>query len=199
MLEIQILDLNPRVPYGLNNTAPMGGVLGTGYPGFETGDPGLDIPAAPPDAPAGLFPGRPPAPVSRRQGQGALTAFFSDEIQVPLKPFMGVMGVALPRGRLRRLDAHRAAAAARRPGLGPSRTVRRQHGPPRPDDRRHAVPAGLPAGRAVLHRRLALGAGRRRGERHGDRAFAVGRVPLRPAQGQDDSSGRAPRTTTTTS
>ena len=34
----------------------MGGVLGTGYPGFRTGDPGLDIPAAPPGAIAGLFP-----------------------------------------------------------------------------------------------------------------------------------------------
>jgi acetamidase/formamidase len=27
-LEVQILDINLRVPYGVNNTSPMGGVLG---------------------------------------------------------------------------------------------------------------------------------------------------------------------------
>src|SRR5262249_9527182 len=42
MLEIQILDLTPRVPYGINNTSPTGGVLGTTYPGFRTGDSQLN-------------------------------------------------------------------------------------------------------------------------------------------------------------
>jgi acetamidase/formamidase len=98
VLEIQVLDLAPRVPYGLNNTAPMGGVLGTGYPGFREGDPGLDIPAAPPDAIAGIFPDvrQHLYRVTTRKGQ--LVALFSREIEVPLKPFMGVMGVAPPTG-----------------------------------------------------------------------------------------------------
>jgi acetamidase/formamidase len=98
VLEIQVLDLNPRVPYGLNNTAPMGGVLGTGYPGFREGDPGLDIPAAPPDAIAGIFPDvrQHLYRVTKRKGQ--LVALFSRDIEVPLKPFMGVMGVAPPAG-----------------------------------------------------------------------------------------------------
>jgi acetamidase/formamidase len=94
VLEIQILDLDPRVPYGLNSTAPMGGVLGTGYPGYREGDAGLDIPAPPPDAIAGIFPDvrQHLYRVTRRKGQ--LVALFSRDIEVPLKPFMGVMGVA---------------------------------------------------------------------------------------------------------
>jgi acetamidase/formamidase len=97
-LEIQILDLNPRVDYGLNNTSPMGGVLGTGYPGFRAGDPGLDIPAAPPEAPGGIFPGVRQHLYRVGKVKGRLTAFFSSQIQVPLSPFMGVMGVASPDG-----------------------------------------------------------------------------------------------------
>ena len=65
-LEIQILDLNPRVSYGINNTSPTGGVLGTSYPGFRTGDTGLDIPAAPPDALGGHLSRREAAPVPDR-------------------------------------------------------------------------------------------------------------------------------------
>jgi acetamidase/formamidase len=94
VLEIQVLDLEPRVPYGLNSTAPMGGVLGTGYPGYRTGDPGLDIPAAPPDAIAGLFPDVRQHLYRVTKKKGQLVALFSREIEVPLKPFMGVMGVA---------------------------------------------------------------------------------------------------------
>jgi acetamidase/formamidase len=94
VLEIQVLDLEPRVPYGLNSTAPMGGVLGTGYPGFREGDPGLDIPAAPPDAIAGLFPDVRQHLYRVTKRKGHLVALFSRTIEVPLKPFMGVMGVA---------------------------------------------------------------------------------------------------------
>lgn len=98
MLEVQILDLSARVPYGLNNTAPLGGVLGTGYPGFRPGDPGLDIPPAPPGALAGLFPGvrQHLYHIGKRKGRDV--AFFSDAIQVPIVPFMGVMGVAPEEG-----------------------------------------------------------------------------------------------------
>jgi acetamidase/formamidase len=94
MLEVQILDLNARVPYGLNNTAPLGGVLGTGYPGFRAGDTGLDIPAAPADALAGIFPGVRQHLYRIGKAKGRQVAFFSDRIQVPITPFMGVMGVA---------------------------------------------------------------------------------------------------------
>jgi acetamidase/formamidase len=94
MLEVQILDLNARVPYGLNSTSPLGGVLGTGYPGFRPGDPGLDIPAAPPDAVAGIFPGVRQHLYRLGKARGREVAFFSRDIQVPITPFMGVMGVA---------------------------------------------------------------------------------------------------------
>ena len=126
MLEIQILDLNPRVPYGLNSTAPMGGVLGTGYPGFREGDPGLDIPAAPRRRAGRHFPGRAPAPLSRRQAsRGAGRRSSRDEIQVPLTPFMGVMGVALSRRRLRRArrPPHRRRRSACRARDRPARSA----------------------------------------------------------------------------
>jgi acetamidase/formamidase len=97
-LEVQILDLSARVPYGLNNTAPLGGVLGTGYPGFRTGDPGLDIPPAPPGALAGLFPGVRQHLYHIGKVKGRDVALFSDAIQVPIVPFMGVMGVAPEEG-----------------------------------------------------------------------------------------------------
>lgn len=97
-LEIQILDLDPRVPYGLNSTAPMGGVLGTGYPGYRAGDVGLDIPAAPEGAIAGLYPDVRQHLYRVTKKKGRLVALFSREIEVPLTPFMGVMGVAPPTG-----------------------------------------------------------------------------------------------------
>ena len=94
MLEVQVLHLEPRVPYGLNSTAPMGGVLGTGYPGYRPGDGGLDIPAAPPGAIAGLFPDVRQHLYHVTKKKGRLVALFSEAIEVPLMPFMGVMGVA---------------------------------------------------------------------------------------------------------
>ena len=67
-------------------------------------------------------------------------------IHVPLAPFCGEMGVA--------------------PETGPSEHhptgyARRQHGHPPPGRRLDPVPAGVRAGRAVLHRRRARDAGRR--------------------------------------
>jgi len=93
-LEIQILDLNPRVSYGINNTSPTGGVFGTTYPGFRAGDVGLDIPAAPADAIGGIFPGVRQHLYRIGTVRGRDVAFFSDTIDVPLQPFMGVMGLA---------------------------------------------------------------------------------------------------------
>ena len=54
-IEIQILDVYQRVNYGVNNTSPTGGVLGTSYPGWREGDPPLDIPPVP-DGPAASSP-----------------------------------------------------------------------------------------------------------------------------------------------
>lgn len=82
VLEIEILDIETRVPWGINNTGARGGVFSTEYPGFREGDPELDIP-----------------PGSRhviRTGTsgGREVAFFRDDIEVPLAPFMGILAVA---------------------------------------------------------------------------------------------------------
>ena len=82
MLEVQILALETRVPWGINNTSPRGGVFSAGYPGVEADDPLLDIP-----------------PGTRhviRTGMvdGREVALFSPDIQVPLAPFMGILAVA---------------------------------------------------------------------------------------------------------
>lgn len=82
VLEVQILDLSTRVPYGVNNTSPTSGVFDPSYPGVRSGDPLLEI-----------------TPGTRhvlRTGSvaGREVAFFSSDIHVPLAPFMGVMAVA---------------------------------------------------------------------------------------------------------
>ncbi len=82
VLEVQVLALRTRVPYGINSTGPATGVLGPGYPG-----------TAPDDEP---FPGMPAVRHFIRTGEagGREVAFFSDTVQVPLAPFMGIMAVA---------------------------------------------------------------------------------------------------------
>jgi acetamidase/formamidase len=82
MLEIQILELRPRVPYGINTTAAMSGVLGATYPGTRPGDRGLDIP-----------PGTRHL-IRTARVRGRDVALFADGIQVPLAPFLGIMAVA---------------------------------------------------------------------------------------------------------
>lgn len=82
VLEVQILELEPRVPWGVNNTSATGGVFATDYPGVRADDPQLDIP-----------------PGTRhliRTGEvdGRPVAFFAPDIQVPLAPFMGILAVA---------------------------------------------------------------------------------------------------------
>jgi acetamidase/formamidase len=87
MLEIQILDIRTRVPWGVNNTGATSGVFAPAYPGSRDGDP------------------RPPMV----QGQGRHVirtgmenagngnrevAFFSEEIHIPLAPFFGIIAVA---------------------------------------------------------------------------------------------------------
>lgn len=81
MLEIRILDIETRVPWGVNSTSGRGGVFSSSYPGAREGDEPLDIPA-----------GR--HLIRTGDADGREVAFFSPDIQVPLAPFMGIMAVA---------------------------------------------------------------------------------------------------------
>jgi hypothetical protein len=49
VLEVEILDVRPLVPWGVNFTLARSGVLSASYPGYRAGDPPLDIPPAAPD------------------------------------------------------------------------------------------------------------------------------------------------------
>lgn len=80
-LEVQILSMRTRAPYGINNTGPTSGVFGPGYPGTSPEDEPFDMPAMRHFIRTGEVDGRE-------------VALFADGIQVPLAPFMGVMAVA---------------------------------------------------------------------------------------------------------
>ena len=97
-LEIQILDIRTRVPYGVNSTAPTGGVLSSGYPGWRVGDPPLSIPAAPAGAPGGLYPGVRQHLYRTKKVNGIEVGELTEDVHAPLQPHMGVMGVAPPTG-----------------------------------------------------------------------------------------------------
>jgi len=81
MLEIQILDVQTRVPWGVNNTGPRSGVFSNRYPGFHEDDPALDIP-------------RERHLIRTEEIGGRKVAVFAPNIHVPLAPFMGIMAVA---------------------------------------------------------------------------------------------------------
>jgi acetamidase/formamidase len=101
MLEVQILDVTTRVPYGLNNSGPTSGVLDPNYAGhvgpFYSGklDPNYPgrLSTTPPAIPAH-------GPVGNRTlirtatVGGREVALFSADITIPLAPFMGVMAVS---------------------------------------------------------------------------------------------------------
>ncbi|MGH7816510.1 MAG: acetamidase/formamidase family protein, partial [Candidatus Binatia bacterium] len=70
MLEVRVLDIKFRVPYGVNNTGPGKGVL----------------PRLLKEATAKLI----------RLDLERRVALFSDEIEIPLNPFMGIMAVSPP-------------------------------------------------------------------------------------------------------
>lgn len=70
-LEVRILDIEFRVPYGVNNTGPGKGVL-----------------------PELL---KAPSPKIIKLDLSRNVALFSKEIEIPLSPFMGIMAVAPPR------------------------------------------------------------------------------------------------------
>jgi acetamidase/formamidase len=81
-LEVQILQLTPRVPYGMNSTGPTSGVFRENYPGAKEGDLPLDIE----EGTRHLIR---TGTAGRRE-----VAFLSESIQVPMHPFMGIMAVA---------------------------------------------------------------------------------------------------------
>jgi acetamidase/formamidase len=81
MLEIQILDIETRVPYGINSTSPTSGVLGPNYPGTLPWD-------QPPQGMRRL--------IRTAKVDGREVALFAENITVPLGPFMGIMAVAPP-------------------------------------------------------------------------------------------------------
>jgi acetamidase/formamidase len=82
-LEIQILELTPRVPWGINTAGATSGVLAADYPGTKPGDPGSGVSGA-----------NPPNLIRTAVVNGREVALFSDQIHVPLAPFMGIMAVA---------------------------------------------------------------------------------------------------------
>jgi len=106
MLEVQILSLTTRVPYGMNGTSSNGGVFRPTYAAKEGDAPFL----IPENSNRHLY----------RTGKvdGKEVAFFADGIQVPLNPMMGIMAV-VPK------DAAIGDVGVRAPGLQGS-------GPPGP-------------------------------------------------------------------
>jgi acetamidase/formamidase len=70
MLEVRMIDFDFRVPYGVNNTGKGAGVL----PALLAG----------------------PSPKIIKFDTKRRVALFSDDIEVPLAPFMGIMAVAPP-------------------------------------------------------------------------------------------------------
>ena len=82
VLEVQILELEVRVPWGINNTSATGGVFATDYPGVRPDDPLLDIPAGTRHL------------IRTGEVDGRSVAFFAPDIHVPLAPFMGILAVA---------------------------------------------------------------------------------------------------------
>ncbi len=82
VLEVEVLALETRAPWGINNTNPTGGVFSPEYPGFREGDVPLDI-----------VPGtRHLIRTDRVDGQEV--ALFAPDVRIPLQPFMGIMAVA---------------------------------------------------------------------------------------------------------
>ncbi len=81
MLEVQILDLETRVPWGVNSTSGRGGVFSSSYPGAREDDLEIELPRA-------------QHLIRTGEVDGRAVAFFSETIHVPMAPFMGIMAVA---------------------------------------------------------------------------------------------------------
>lgn len=89
VLEVQILGVRPRVPWGVNFTRARSGVLSETYPGYRDGDPPLAIPPEAPDQePEDFHIIRTVTIDGRDYGEWAFG------VRVPLAPFMGILAVA---------------------------------------------------------------------------------------------------------
>ncbi|MGE0029062.1 MAG: acetamidase/formamidase family protein [Thermoleophilia bacterium] len=93
-LEIQILSLKARVPFGINSTAATRGVFSLTYPGWREGDQPVDIPAVPAGTPGGILPDQTSHLYRSARVKGREMVLFSKDIRIPASPFMGVMAVA---------------------------------------------------------------------------------------------------------
>jgi acetamidase/formamidase len=82
MLEVQILEVSTRVPYGFNSANAQGGVLSDSYPGWRTGDSGAAIS------------GNSRTLIRTAVSDGREFALLGDSVRIPLAPFMGIMAVA---------------------------------------------------------------------------------------------------------
>jgi acetamidase/formamidase len=89
MLEVQILDIRPRVPWGINFTRARSGVLSNDYPGYRDGDPPLDIPVETPDRQPEEFHVIRTVKVDDRE-----YGVWPSGVRVALAPFMGIYAVA---------------------------------------------------------------------------------------------------------
>jgi acetamidase/formamidase len=81
VLEVEVISLATRVPWGVNNTSATGGVFANDYPGAMAGEVPLDM------QPARHL-------IRTGRANGREVAFFAPDIQVPMQPFMGIMAVA---------------------------------------------------------------------------------------------------------
>jgi acetamidase/formamidase len=98
-IAVEILQIDARVPYGVNSTAPTGGVFAEFYPGWRPGDVGLDIPAQiPPGSRGGVWPDVRDHLYRIGKFRGKEVVFFSDDLVIPTHKFMGIMAVAPPTG-----------------------------------------------------------------------------------------------------
>ena len=144
VLEVDILDVQLRQDWGYNLIRPLAGTLPDDF--HETRL--LNI------------------PLDRERMVGRLPW----GLDLPLKPFFGVMGVSPPPawGRITSLIPRAMGGNLDNKELGAGRK---------------ALSAGVRAGRAVLLRRRPWRAGRRRSLRHRDRDRAAGPLPADAAQG----------------
>jgi hypothetical protein len=142
MLEVRILHIDFRLPYGVNNSNKGSGAL-----------PALHSKPAPKVIPFDL---------------DRSVALFAPGIEVPLNPFMGIMIVTPPEGRM---------VSTRPPGIygGNLDMARLTAGASL------YLPVFQPG---ALHRRRACRAGRRGSERYSDRDFAHARAPIHRSQGR---------------
>src|SRR5690606_13117888 len=89
MLEVQILEVRPWVPWGMNFTRAQSGVLSESYPGFRAGDPPLDILPWAEDRESEEY-----HLIRTERQDGRDYGVWPFGVRVPLAPFMGILAVA---------------------------------------------------------------------------------------------------------